>query len=92
MIKKIFICLLILFCGLISIVLCGCKRNSIEFNTQTRVQNILNDVLPNKKDEVIKSSGIVIYRDNTSEKQNGNVKKNEIRFGPRDINFDMPLK
>ncbi len=91
--KKIFIFLFILFCGLMSCVLCGCQNGSIQFYRESKVQKVIKDVLPQqKKDEIIKSSGIVIYRDNTSNKQNSTSGNREIHFGPKDINFDLPIR
>ena len=90
--KKIFVFLIILFCGLISCTLCGCQKGSIEFNRESFVQKAMKDMLPQqKKDEVFRSSGIVIYRDNTSKKNNA-IKTNDIHFGPRDLNFDLHIK
>ena len=90
--KKILVVLIILFCGLMGCVLSGCQGGSIQFYRESKVQKVMKDVLPQqKKDEVVRSSGIVIYKDNTS---NNNYKNgsSEIRFGPKDINFDLPIK
>lgn len=91
--KKIILFLFILFCGLMSCVLCGCQKGTIKFYRESGVQRAMKDILPQQKnDEVLKSSGIVIYRDNTSRNQNNTIKNREIHFGPRDINFDLPIK
>lgn len=89
--KKIF--LFILFCGLMCCVLCGCQKTSIQFYRESSVQKVMKDIFPQqKKDEVTKSSGIVIYRDNTNKNKDSSIRTKEIQFGPRDINFDLPIK
>ena len=89
MISKIIKFSFIVFCVLISCVLFGCKKDGIKFYRESKVDEIMHDFKNQKeKDTVKKSSGIIIYKDNSS-KSSGS---SSINFGPRDLNFDLRIK
>jgi len=90
MANKIFKVTFILFCVLISCVLFGCKNESIKFYRESKVQDIIHSFRDQdeSKNVVKKSSGIIIYKDNSNDTQ----RQNNINFGPKDINFDLPIK
>ncbi len=80
----------IIFCALISCVLFGCKKEGIKFYRESKVQELMHNFQEQgeKKDTVKKSSGIIIYKDNSSESSNSQG----IKFGPKDLNFDLKIK
>lgn len=90
MTNKILKVSFILFCALISCVLFGCKNESIKFYRESKVQNLMHDFQSQdeQKGVIKKSSGIIIYKDtsNDAKSQSGT------HFGPKDINFDLPVK
>ena len=83
--KIILICL----CIIGSCCFIGCKNDSIEFNRDPKFNEVLNSLqLPSNEPKVKRSSGVVIYKDETQQK-NQNSGTN---FGPNDINFDIKDK
>ena len=89
MLNKIFKFSFIVFCVLISCILFGCKKDGIKFYRESKVQELMNDFQNQKeKDTIKKSSGIIIYRENST-KNSGN---SSINFGPKDLNFDLRIK
>ncbi len=89
MISKIIKFSFIIFCVLISCVLFGCKKDGIKFYRESKVDEIMHDFKKQEeKDTVKKSSGIIIYKDNS----NKNSGSSGINFGPRDLNFDLRIK
>ena len=67
-----------------SFFLFGCKVEKIQFYRESQAQNLI-DKFQNKKPQVKKSSGMIILKDEPNDNFN-------IRFGPSDINFDLPAK
>ncbi len=90
MVKKIIRFLFIFFCVLISCVFFGCKNDGIKFYRESKVQELMHDFQKpsEKKDVIKKSSGIIIYKDNSGESS----KSQGINFGPKDLNFDLRIK
>ena len=80
----------VIFCVLISCVLFGCKNDKIKFYRESKVQELMHGFQDNnpKKDSIQKSSGIIIYRDNSAQ----NSTNQSINFGPKDLNFDLKIK
>ena len=80
----------VVFCVLISCVLFGCKNDKIKFYRESKVQELLHGFQDDndKKDLIKKSSGIIIYKDNSSK----NSSNQSINFGPKDLNFDLKIK
>ena len=86
--KKINL-LLIIFCVCLSLVLVGCKQDTINFYRESKFQQVMNN-LPSvssskKKTQVKQASGMLIFKDSSSSK-----KGSGIIFGPKEINFGMP--
>ncbi len=88
--NKIIRFIFVFFCVLISCVLFGCKSETIKFYRESKVQDVIQNLKEqdNEKDVVKKSSGIIIYKDNSYQ----NSESSGIKFGPRDINFDLRTK
>ena len=88
---KLFNLLLILFCVCLSLVLVGCKHETIKFYRESKFQQVMQNsssTTPKSDKKVYRhSSGMVIYKDTSSQSDSSNM-----RFGPRDINFDLPIK
>ncbi len=81
----LFICVLIA-CGLSA---CQDKTvQSIKFYRESKASS-LNNNTRDQKDVLKKSSGVIIYKDN-SQKKGPSLKT--IDFGPKDIDFDLPIK
>ena len=84
--KKIFGFGLALILLSLSFMMFGCKNDSIKFNRESQVGNLLEQISPTKqqKDVTKKSGGMIIIKEQ---------KKNNLfhgDFGPVDIRFDMP--
>ena len=82
---------LVLLCMVVAGFIAGCANNSIQFKRDSKFSEVMqNFQLPDNKPKVKRSSGVVIYKDET---QNNNKNSNtNSNFGPRDITFDMPIK
>ena len=85
--------LFIFVCVLISFVLFGCKNDKIQFYRESGVQQFMQDAKDglNFNSDVTttrSSSGVVIYKDNSTQDTTGG----SATFGPKDIDFDMPIK
>ena len=83
----------ILFCVLISCVLAACKKETIKFYRESKVQELMQSFQGSTETKqqngvVKKSSGIIIYKDTST---NAN-EKSSVQFGPRDVNFDLHIK
>lgn len=83
--KKVLSISLLLFTLSTSLFLLGCQNSQIKFNRESAASSLLNKFSTNEKPQV-KGHGIIILRDESSSLNNN------INFGPRDINFDMPAK
>ena len=82
--KKRYTSLILLcFLGLCSCFLFGCKHDSIKFYRESAAANVLNKFGPQKSQAKVKF-GVIILKDEANE--------SNINFGPRDINFDMPVR
>lgn len=68
---------------LFPIFLFGCKHDTIEFRRDSAVTNLLKKSTSYSQNQKV-NSGIIILKDEPSE--------SNINFGPRDINFDMPMR
>lgn len=83
-----------LFTVLLSLclILCGCKKHAINIQHENAVQRTLHSFEKQieKKDVIKKSSGIIIYKDNSY--QDNSINKKNIRFGPKNPDFDIKLK
>jgi len=85
--KKI---ILIFICIIVSCCFLGCANNSIQFNRESKFSEVINSLqLPSSEPKVKKSSGVVIYRDESQQKQQQTSGSN---FGPGDVNFDIKVK
>ena len=86
--------LFIFVCVLISFVLFGCKKDGIKFYRESGVEQFLNDTknglgLNSESTTTTRSSsGVVIYKDNSTKDTTGG----SASFGPKDLNFDLPIK
>jgi len=90
---KILKVFFIIFCGLISFILFGCTQDGkIKFYRESALNQTLEDVKNTfqQQDTVTKSSGIVIYKDNSEAQKNRQAQG--VAFGPKDIDFDLPVK
>ena len=80
-------CYFIFVCVLIGIVACACTVQKIEFKRESAVDKLLKETTV-QKDSIKKNKNIYIYKYNDNKKiNNGNMK-----FGPNDLNFDLPIK
>ena len=68
-----------------SIFLFGCKVEKIQFNRESAAQSLMNKFSNTSSTQVRKSSGMIILKDESKDNFN-------IRFGPTDLNFDLPSK
>jgi len=83
--KKITLGLfLMIVCLGTSFFLIGCQNQKIIFNRESQAAQIIQK-FTNKDDQVKRSSGVIILKDDDN-------KENNIHFGPKDIVFDMPIK
>ena len=80
--KSILICMIILS----SVVLFGCQHDKIQFNRESAASSLFKQG-QKQKPKYKSSSGIIILGDD-----NVDSPAPSMRFGPRDINFDMPVK
>lgn len=85
--KKINV-FLILICVTMVFVLAGCKQDSIKFYRESKVQELVSTLKGEETPKTVKSSGIVIYKTQMEENQN----TSGVNFGPKDPDFDMPMK
>jgi len=86
---KTKICL-VLVCVIVCFIITGCKSTQIKFVTESKFQNVMNNITNiNPKQKIYKSKGVVIYKthDNNTEKN-----APSIDFGPKDPTFNPPLK
>ncbi len=94
MIRKILKICFIVFCGLIGFVFAGCKSSGgIKFYRESAVEDAMKTfqgIGIHKKDEVTRSGGLVIIKDNTSPR--GNSEAVNLKFGPENMDFDLPVK
>ena len=65
-----------------SMFLFGCKHDTIKFYRESAASKLLNPTASKPKANV--NSGIIILRDESTQET--------INFGPRDINFDLPVR
>ena len=79
----IFVCILVSCCFL------GCKNDSIKFNRESKVSELMKNMGIDSGPKVKKSSGIVIYKD---EEQKPATNIQNSNFGPHDPNFDMSVR
>ena len=74
----------------LSLVLFGCKQEGIKFYRESKVSEVMNKFNNNdaksKKGVLKKSSGVIIYKDTSSNSNSGGM-----YFGPGDVDF-MPIK
>jgi len=88
--KNKFLSILFIFsCIFATLFFMGCKKDSIKFYRESKVQQITESLGINKennsKPRVIQSSSMLIYRyEDDSSKQ-----KSTIHFGPSDLDFDI---
>lgn len=87
---------LILLLVFASVFCCGCsikniQKGTIKIRHESKIKSIKEnyEAQNSKKGIVKKSSGVIIYKDNST--QNFDGLKN-VNFGPRDINFDIKVK
>lgn len=74
-------------CVLIGISLAGCADQDIKFYRESKFQDLMNNLPQTKsKNKTLNSSGVVIYKSESEDSQNS------INFGPKDIEFDLPIK
>ncbi len=75
---------------LTSILLCGCKKAS-SINIRHETPELAKKIQQKQevKTVVKKSSGIIIYKDNSTTNATG---AGNVHFGPKDLNFDMHIK
>lgn len=89
--KKNINLLLIVFCVSLSLVLVGCKQDTINFYRESKFQQVMKNIpsvsSTKNKTQVKQSSGMLIFKDSSSSK-----KGSGINFGPREINFGVPSK
>ena len=78
----------ILVCVLISCGLFGCKHDGIKFYRESGVQQFVQSIQQGDNTSVKRSSGVVIYKDNSTHDVSGGSAK----FGPKDLNFDINIK
>ena len=76
----IFTIVLLLFTAL----LFGCKAEKIQFYRESSA-NALMQKFSSKNKPTTTNSGIIMLHDE-------NPSGNTINFGPRDVNFDLPIK
>lgn len=74
------------------IVLTGCSGESITIRHNTPATSYANIAKDGQKPKSVvkKSSGIIIYKDVSSNSEADSSGK--INFGPKDVNFDLPVK
>ena len=84
--KKRYLGLIIVFAGvLMSLFLFGCENNKIEFYRESKAQALMEKFGSQQQNKPTIRSGVVILKDDSSQNSN-------IHFGPKDINFDLPVK
>ena len=76
----IFLCLIVSCCFL------GCKNDKIQFNRESKFSDVMNSIQSDKP-TVRRSSGVVIYKDNSSA-----APSNDQNRPTNDMNFDLPIK
>ena len=81
--KKIIGIILLSFfiCG----VFCGCAHDKIKFYRESKFDSMMQRNHIKQEPAKVNSSGMLILKDESSYGSN-------IKFGPSDINFDLPSK
>lgn len=84
--KKRYLGLIVVFVGVcLSLFLFGCENNKIEFYRESKAQELMNKFSNQQQNKSTIRSGVVILKDDPANSSN-------IKFGPGDINFDLPVK
>lgn len=84
--KKRYLGLIVIFTGVcLSLFLFGCKDNKIQFYRESKAQELMNKFSTQQQNKPSIRSGVVILKDESGYNSN-------IKFGPGDINFDLPVK
>lgn len=81
----------IFVCVLICSVFCGCQNQDLKIHKETTTETWMKDAKQanQAKGVLKKSSGVIIYKENSA---NGSSTFGEVKFGPKDINFDLPAR
>ena len=83
--RRFVSCIILMSAIFSSIFLFGCTNNNkIQFYRESKASALMNKFAPQQKAKPAVRSGIIILRDETD--------NSTINFGPRDINFDLPVK
>lgn len=80
-------CYFIFVCVLIGIILCACSTQKIEFKRESAFDKVMKDAMQ-QKDSIKQNNNIYIYKYNDNKK----IDNSSIKFGPKDVNFDLPIK
>ncbi|MBE7708442.1 MAG: hypothetical protein E7Z88_07030 [Cyanobacteria bacterium SIG27] len=83
--KKVSI-LFVLVIVFASLLLFGCKHETIKFYRESAASTLINKFKVDEKNTTKRPAGMIILKDDNSSNKNG------IQFGPGDINFDMPVR
>ena len=84
--KRVYAFIFISLIILSGILFSACKHDKIKFYRESRVDSMMKSFGVQKASPVkVNSSGVIILRDESSN-------KSSINFGPGDINFDLPVK
>lgn len=70
----------------------GCSQGGkIQFYRESALNQTLGNIKESApKQTITKTNGVVIYKDNTNQQNNGQMQG--VSFGPKDVNFDLPMK
>lgn len=81
--KKVLSLILFFVLFALSFIMVGCKQEKIKFYRESAASDFINSLNKPKSARPV-NSGIIDLRDDNS--------KQNIKFGPSDINFDMPIR
>lgn len=80
--KHVIFCLMFGLC----LFLAACRNNTINLGNASNAQKLMKNYnIQQNKPTVQKSSGIIIYKDNTTI----NKTSEKVNFGPKDLDFNM---
>lgn len=83
--KKIIVITLVLMLLSAGLFLFGCQHDQIIFNRESQAANVIKK-FSNQNTQTKKVPGMIILKDDSADS------KININFGPKDINFDMPVR
>ena len=84
--KKVHAFIVAFVVVIFSVFLFGCKHETIKFYRESAATTLIDKFKGEEASSKKSNSGVIILKDENYQNNNN------INFGPRDINFDMPVR